>query len=331
MAKWVRSGVLEGAPELVAELGGNFARLARQAGLPTDPLGNPDLPVPVEAVVRLLDLAAATLDEECFGLRLGMRQSLALFGPMAPLLASAETISTLLADLEAYFPLHTQGTIVGLERAGPDRLLTYELSTGTGQYQRQVIELGFGVILRELRRHVPDWTPPAVSLRHAAPAKSPWHSRLLGSRVNYNADRNAILCEADLLARPTLDGNKALHEPLARQFGRASRLSPGLEVIRTEALVRALLPFSPIDLDRTAAMLRCSRRTLQRRLAAEGTSYAEIVDQARASLARSYLRESSLKVVEIAEILQFSQTSALTRFVKRSFRMSPRTLRRLRD
>lgn len=328
MVKWVRSGVLEGAPELVAELGGSFARLARGAGLPANLLANPDLPVRVEAVTGLLDRAAATLDEECFGLRLGARQSLSLFGPMAPLLSSAETIAMLLADLEAYFPLHTQGTIVGLERMGSDRLLTYELTAGAGQYQRQVIELGFGVILHELRRHAPGWTPSALYFRHSVPAKSIWHRKLLGDGVHYNADRNAILCEAALLARPTLDGDKALHEPLARQFGSASRASPGLEVLQVEALVRAMLPFSPIDLDRVASMLHCSRRTLQRRLAAEATGFAEIRDKALAGLALSYLVESNLRVAEIAEILQFSETSAFSRFVKRKFQISPRVLRR---
>lgn len=327
MPKWVRSGVLEAAPELVAELGGSYVHLAAKTALPADPLTMPDLPVPAEAVVSLLDLAAAELNEECFGLRLGIRQSLALFGPMAPLLASAESIGVLLTDLAAYFPLHTQGTIVGLERDGTDRLLTYELSADTGQYQRQVIELGFGVVLRELERHAPGWRPSAVFVRHSPPIDRTWHRRLLGDHVMYNSDRNAILCDSELLARSTRGGDRLQHEPLARHFGTETRKTHGLEVVRTEALVRAMLPFASIDLDRTAELLGCSRRTLQRRLAAKGTSFAEIFDRARASLAHSYLRESDLKVSEIAEILQFSETSALSRFVRRSFQKSPRELR----
>ena len=89
MAKWVRSGALEYAPQLVAELGGDYALLARQLGLPDDPMAQPDLPVPVENLLALFERAQSTLGEESFGLRLGLLQSLKLFGPLAPLFTSA--------------------------------------------------------------------------------------------------------------------------------------------------------------------------------------------------------------------------------------------------
>lgn len=328
MARWVRSGVLEGAEGLVAELGGSFPALARRAGLPPRPLARPDLPITVEAITRFLDLAAAELGEESFGLRLGLRQSLGLFGPLRDLLASAATVGAMLHDLAEVFPLHTHGTLVGLEPAPEGAFLTYELAAGVGQQQRQVIELGFGVMLGEVRRHAPGWVPGMVQLRHAAPQARAWHRRELGHAVHYNADRNAMLCEAELLARPLRGGDPAVHDPLAAQFGAAARHAAGLEALRTEALVRTMLPFAPVSLDRVARLLRHSRRTLQRRLAAQGTDFATILDQTRASLARSYLRESRLKVGEITEILHYSETSALTRSVHRWYGCSPRALRR---
>lgn len=327
MIKWVRSGVLEGAPELVAEMGGDYSALVRGLSLPLRPLDQPDLPIPVADVATLLDLAADALADEAFGLRLGIRQSLGLFGPMAPLLASAETVGALLNDLAAYFPLHTQGTIVGLAREGQDVLLNYELSAGTGKYQRQVIELGFGVVIGELRRHAPEWKPSAVYLRHGPPTDRTWHRRILGANVSYNSDRNAVLCDAELLRQPTLGADRAVHEPLATRYGTAQRKTPGIDVVRTEMLVQTMLPFVQLDLNQVATMLGFSRRTLQRRLAAQETSFAQILENARASLALSYLCESDLKVAEIAEILQFSETSAMTRFVKRRYGSSPREIR----
>ncbi|MBS0254427.1 MAG: AraC family transcriptional regulator ligand-binding domain-containing protein [Proteobacteria bacterium] len=328
MARWVRGGVLEGADGLVAELGGSFAALARAAGLPARVLARPDLPVRVEAVTRFLDLAAARLGEESFGLRLGLGQSLALFGPLRDLLASAPTVGGMLRDLAAFFPLHTQGTLVTLAPAPDGLLLTYELASGAGRDQRQVIELGFGVMLAELRRHAPGWMPLGLQLRHAAPADPRWHRRVLGPGVLYNADRNAMLCDAALLARPLAEGDAAVHDPLAARFGAVARQARGLEAARTEALVRAMLPFAPPDIAQAARLLRLSRRTLQRRLAAEGTAFATLLDQTRASLARTYLRESALKVGEITEILGYCETSALSRAVRRWYGLSPRALRR---
>ena len=328
MVKWVRSGVMEGAPELVAELGGDYRALARQTGMPANPVARPDLPIRVDRFAGFLELAAVRLGEPAFGLRLGPRQSLSLFGPMGPLLGSAASVGEMMRDLAEFFPLHTQGTIVGLEPVEGGRLLTYELSAEGGSQQRQVIELGFGVMVSQLRRHAPGWQPEAVTLRHSAPAAPGWHRRILGENVFYNADRNALMLDTDLLRRPLLDADPAVHDPLAAHYGAAARSAPGLDALRTEALVRAMLPYAPVDLALAARMLRRSRRTLQRRLAASGTSFESLVGQVRAGLAHSYLSESRLTVGEIAEILQFSETSALSRAVRRWFGQSPRAIRR---
>ena len=319
---------MEGAPELVAELGGDYRALARAAGVPMAPLANPDLPIRVDRFVQFMELAAADLDAAAFGLRLGPRQSLSLFGPMAPLLGSAATVRGMILDLVHFFPLHTQGTIVGLEPLDGGLLLTYELSSEAGNHQRHVVELGFSVIVREMRRHDPAWRPGLVTMRHAPPADLGWHHRLLGDRLSFNADRNGLLLDAALLAQPVAGADPAVHGQLAAQFGSAARSIEGLEVFGTEALIRAMLPFAPIDLPIAAHLLRRSRRTLQRRLAKQGTSFDDLLTKVRANLARLYLEESSLTVAEIAEILQFSQTSALSRFIKRVWGKSPREIRR---
>lgn len=332
MVKWVRSGVMEGAPELVTELGGDYRALAREAGVPLRPLANPDLPMRVDRFVVFMELAAAKLGEPAFGLKLGPRQTLSLFGPMASLLGSAATVRAMILDLADFFPLHTQGTIVGLEPMEGGLLLTYELSAEVGSQQRQVIELGFSVVAREMRRHDPAWKPGLVTMRHSAPADRGWHKRLLGDRIMFNADRNALLLDADLLARPVAGADPEIHGQLAAQYGSAARSIEGLEVLQTEALIRTMLPFAPIDLTIAARLLRKSRRTLQRRLAGAGTSFEDLLTRVRASLALLYLGESSLTVGEIAEILRFSETSAFSHFLKRTYGECPRQMRdHLRD
>lgn len=157
MVKWVRSGVMEGAPELVADLGGDYRALAREAGVPISPMANPDMPMRVDRFVAFMEIAATTLGEPAFGLRLGPRQTFSLFGPMAPLLGNAPDVRAMMLDLADFFPLHTQGTMVGLEVVEGGLLLTYELSAEVGSQQRQVVELGFSVVTREMRRHDPHW------------------------------------------------------------------------------------------------------------------------------------------------------------------------------
>ncbi len=327
MAKWVRSGALEGAPELVAELGGDWTRLFADAGVPLDALNELSTPIRVDAFARFLTTSAAVLDCECFGLRLAQFQTFSLFGPLASLFHSAQTIGRLLRDLATYFPIHTQGALVALVETPDGIELDYGLAAGTGIAHREIAELGFGVLVKEIRRHLPGWDPQYITLRHAAPADQSCHRRLLGTRVNFNADRNTVFVERELLGKPTCEGNAETHSALATRYDAVRRQISGTVAGDVESIVRAFLPYAAIDLARAASMMRMSRRTLQRRLARDDTGIEEIIDAVRADLALSYLRDSRLSVTEISEILQFSETSALSRAVVRWHGRSPRAIR----
>ena len=319
--------MLAGARELVCELGGDAKRIVQMVGLTDRALDNPDTPITASAVVHFLEAAAQDCECPAFGLRLAERQHLSLFGPLSPLFESAVTIREWLVDLAVWFPLHTQGALVALEGLGDDLVLTYELAAGVGEARRQVVELGFGVIACQIRQHCPQWMPEAAWLRHAPPNDPREHHKRLCQRIDFNADRNAMLIDSATLALPTQTGNRERHSDIAASLEHARDSQPGEIRTRTEIVVRALLPFAPCDLAATAAMMRLSRRTLQRRLAADGTGLEDIVDRVRADLALSYLRDSDLAVGQIAEILQFSETSALSRACRRWFAASPREVR----
>ena len=318
--------MVQGAPELVGELCGDYLRLARASGIPDDPMRNPDMPISVKALLDFLDQAASKLHCEAFGLRLGQYQNFSLFGQLAPLLNSATTIGEMLQDLVSCFPFHTQGMIVGIFPSGSGVMITYEIAYGGGGIQRQPIELGCSVLVQELRRQKHNWQPQEVYFRHAAPIDISWHRKILGDNVFYNSDRNAIYIEPEFLLQKTLEGDVKTHSSLAQQLIGGSA-DESILVTRVEALVRAMLPYAIFNLSTAAKMLRISTRTLQRRLAENDTSISQIIENVKFDLSKSYLSESSLTVAEIAEILQFSETSALSRAVNRWHNASPREVR----
>ncbi|HEY6036789.1 MAG TPA: helix-turn-helix transcriptional regulator, partial [Kofleriaceae bacterium] len=77
----------------------------------------------------------------------------------------------------------------------------------------------------------------------------------------------------------------------------------------------------------TAAALRLSPRTLQRRLRDSGTAHSELVDQVRRSLALKYVGDAGLSITEIGYILHFSDTTAFSRAFKRWTGVLPRRYR----
>ncbi len=88
-------------------------------------------------------------------------------------------------------------------------------------------------------------------------------------------------------------------------------------------LIIQMLPSGKTDQDRVASRLYRSTSTLQRQLSAEGTSYRDLLETTRRSLAEKYLRDGEHTQAEIAYMIGFSDQSNFARAFKRWTGMSP--------
>jgi AraC-like DNA-binding protein len=75
--------------------------------------------------------------------------------------------------------------------------------------------------------------------------------------------------------------------------------------------------------DAACRALKLSRRTLQRRLKAEKTSFQSILREVRAELAIAYLKDARLRSLEIAMLLGYSNISSFTTAFKSWYNMPP--------
>jgi AraC-like DNA-binding protein len=78
-----------------------------------------------------------------------------------------------------------------------------------------------------------------------------------------------------------------------------------------------LLPHGDAHRHRVAKTLGHSERTLTRRLADENTTYEEVVDQLRRSLALQYVKEPSLSLSQIAWLLGYEGSTSFNHAFKR--------------
>ena len=99
-------------------------------------------------------------------------------------------------------------------------------------------------------------------------------------------------------------------------------------VPRVHHAVQESLGTSPPEIGSVARLLAMHPRTLQRRLAAEGTSYAAILDDVRRAAASRYLTTTDLSLTQIARLLGLSEQSALTRCCRRWWGATPSAVRR---
>lgn len=93
--------------------------------------------------------------------------------------------------------------------------------------------------------------------------------------------------------------------------------------VQLKRMLAELLEFGEANADAACKALRLSRRTLQRRLKAEKTSFQKVLHEVRAELAVSYLRDTRLKAMEVAMLLGYSDISAFTTAFKSWYDMPP--------
>ncbi|MGB8756162.1 MAG: helix-turn-helix transcriptional regulator, partial [Pseudolabrys sp.] len=92
---------------------------------------------------------------------------------------------------------------------------------------------------------------------------------------------------------------------------------PGTFRVGLENAIVPLLPHGKARVDEVARRLGMSTRTLARRVASEGLTFAGVLSELRADLAKRYLREEALPISQIAWLLGYQEVSAFTHAFKR--------------
>jgi AraC-like DNA-binding protein len=185
---------------------------------------------------------------------------------------------------------------------------------------RQVLEtLAAGVVraLAELPRE--PVRALEVRFRHPAPASTVEHRRLLGVEPRFGQAADLLVFRSADLASPLRSAHPALLAVFERhaeeQLARLDDLGPLAR--RTLAAITARLRGGLPVLGEVASELAQSARNLQRGLAAEGTSFQDLLERARRELALGQLAATSSSVAEVAFLVGFSDASAFTRAFRR--------------
>lgn len=325
---FVRSALLTGSAGLIRELGGDPLAIARDAGLPAEAIGDPDILLPGRVAYDFLEQAAAACRCPSFGLRLGSRAHLAaVVGPLWLLLRGARTVREMLEDLAANFDIYTSVASVSIERLASGMVLSWSAAAGQAASEVQMADFAMAIFCQEIRvRCPPGWHPEAVEFRHAAPADLADYRRLFGTTPRFNADRNAVVIDAETAAIG-LSAADSRRRNLAGALLRQEYGDPGIAE-RVESVVRGMLPFGPCGVAETARALGMSVRSLQRQLDQNGQSFRAVKDRVRADLARKYVLHSRLSLAEIGEILGYAELSIFSHAFRRWHGVAARDLRR---
>ncbi|MCP3915564.1 MAG: helix-turn-helix transcriptional regulator [bacterium] len=117
-----------------------------------------------------------------------------------------------------------------------------------------------------------------------------------------------------ILSRPSLLYEPLVYEQLRFIADLSSGEPTGTSPLRQ--LVEQAICAGDHTIERVAATLQVTPRTLQRRLQKDGVTFRTVLNGTRARLAEELLIETTLPVSEIAERLQYSDDKAFRKVFK---------------
>jgi AraC-like DNA-binding protein len=271
--------------------------------------------------------------DDCFGLHLGETALDAMSGHA--LMALAMNGATVESALTAFIGFHD----VASDAVRPQfdarkstvrlRLSAKDPGLRAGRHQADFLLALLSTLLERLAPGA--GVLRAVRFSHRRPAAQQAYQRVFACPVAFGAAADALMLSADGLGRPVLPANPVFFDTLCsylqarlERVGTATVWSDRV----TREISRRLAAGEPPALRAVARRLALSRRVLQSRLRAEGTTFSAVVDGVRCEAAKRLLANPELSLAEVAALLGFAEQSSLNHAFRRWTGLRPGVYRR---
>jgi len=318
--------------DLAAALGASPERVARNAGLDPALLTVPDALLPVDTFYRLQEQCVAQTGNPDFGLlsgRVSYMESAHLFLYLA---SASETLRDWLNMLPSVAIL--VGDIGGVEVARHRDCFAVEWHPLQAPDPRRctitdnILSTTFlqmdGYSLLPVK-------PRRVDLTYPRPASLALLRDTFRAPLYFDQPVSALHYDWDLLDNPQLHVNTRFYDAVTEEFSEffsddASGRDPFS--LALHAAIRRQLPAGNCSIDSIAADVNVSRRTLQRRLKERSTSFQQLLQRVKSDLARKYLEDKRLSIIEIALLLGYGDPSSFSAAFKSWSGQTPTEFRR---
>jgi AraC-like DNA-binding protein len=324
-----RVGGFTAVPALLERLGADPAATLAAVGLAPDALERPDQRIAYAAMGALFDEAARKTSCAHFGLLCGRAWHLAELGLVGEVVRHSPTVGSGLRKITVHQHLNSEGGVAYLLRSGDTVDLGYAIYApgvaGTSQIYDALMAGGCNY-MRDLCGT--GWSPSEVLFPHAKPVDVGPYRHHFRAALRFDTETCALRFPAHWLERAIPGADPARLRDAEREAESAGR---GTLVQQVYRALRILLLHGHSSGNEVAAMLAMHRRTLNRRLKAEGTTFQEILDQVRYEVARELLADTHVAIDDIAATLGYASVSPFVRSFGRWSGTTPGRWRRGND
>ena len=303
------------------------AEMIAQAGLRPVDLQDPENWLPASKVIALIDDSAAQSGRDDFGILLGKCRSFTSLGPISLLLKHEATVGQIMSAIGDYSYLPNDLLRVTIK--DDKDTATIEWTLVAGLHSRNLANLVAAITYRAISEALEQrWDPDCVHFRDGTPDHISTFTRYFRCHLEFDSNFDGMSCPSAALGTR----NPFADAELAAYARRLLNLLPGAgddsAATKTRSAILLLMDEGEVSIERAAECLGVMVRTLQRRLAAEGTSFRKICNDVRRELAVRYLANSSIPMTQIAGLLGYATAPAFSSWFLGEFGISAGTYRR---
>jgi AraC-like DNA-binding protein len=285
--------------------------------------------VPIEPYFEAWRRALAVIPDAAFPLRASGAFQLEdheLFGFLA---ISCETLGQAYEKTAAYRALYAGGARWDLQVDDDATRLHWVPWPGDVADVGYRAAMDYAVVdmanaIRRLGRTEP--RPTAVHLAHRAPADASAFTAAYGVAPTFGRPIYELVYASGLAGLPIASFNSKLRDYFDEECRRLiDKLGAGTSLVaQVRKKLIGAMDGGDTSIEAAAKGLGMSSRSLQRRLADEGTRYNDLLAEIRSEFAKRYLARNTLSASEVAYLLGFTEPPAFFKAFKRWTGMTPR-------
>jgi AraC-like DNA-binding protein len=320
-----RVGFLVVVPDLLRGFGVDPAKVLAAAGLDESALSNPEGVIPYAAMGRLVQIAVEETKTPHFGLLIGQRIGTVSLGLIGELMHNAPTMGVALGDLAAHQHRHARGAVIYVLAQQTYAIFGYAVYHPSMEGNAHIFDgaaaAAFNIVRSMVRADEVDRLEVLLSRRR--PEDVAPYAQFFGAIPSFDADQTGVVFPVEWLHRPLTGANAERRKVLEMRVQAYAPAGVYDVVPQLRRALRVGLLTGEISGKELAAQLHMTRRTLHRRLNAQGVNFQQILDETRFEFSQQLLTNTRLSISDIGLILRYADPAAFTRAFFRWANITP--------
>jgi AraC-like DNA-binding protein len=303
--------------------------LFERCALPLPTTTDPMVRLSNEEVSRLFAAAVDATGDPCFGLKVADAFHPGNFHALGYALMASTSLRDFSQRLCNYYRVVSKNAVIHVEDKPGEFQLVTEAQGSNICWETQD---AFVALMLRFMRFIsePGFNPVRAEFIRPDPGEAhrPRYDGYFNCPISYGGEKLVIVIDPVKVDQVLPGGSKELagmHDATVMEY--LKKLEKSDIVNRVRAVVVEELSSCALNKQVVADRLHMSARSLQMKLAEKDTSFQEIMDGTRHSLALGYMEQSAISITEAAYLLGFSEVSNFTRAFKRWTGKSPRDYR----